>query len=144
MPHKRQAYWLILCFMAGCIGCGRIPILSENRENFAPWEKLPDGNGIKYIEKFTRDPGVDPLYLAKISYDDQTALRLVVDTFDLVAGDKQNVISSFAESMREKPAWFPLEGVTAIYVYPKSDHEYVANLWVNTDAQIMILERAWW
>jgi len=126
-------------------GCGKVPLLSENRENFAPWEKLPEGNGITYVEKFTRDPGIDPIYLAKIRYADDAAMWRVITTFGLVACEDTREVSSFAESLgKDKPHWFPLEDVTAIYVYPDGDHEYVANLWVNAHEKLMVLERSWW
>jgi hypothetical protein len=126
-------------------GCGKIPLISENRQNFPPWEKLPEGNGITYLEKFTFDPGTDPIYLAKMHYDDDASLQRVITTFGLVPRDNTNQVSSFAETLGEKkPRWFPLEGITHIYVFPAGDHEYVANLWVDAKHRIMILERSWW
>jgi hypothetical protein len=126
-------------------GCERIPLISENRKDFAPWEKLPEGNGITYLQKFTRDPGTDPIYLAKMKYDDDVALQLVVKTFRLIPVDDKNGVSSFAECLGdEKPAWFPLDGVTDIYIYPSGTGEYVSSLWVNRNAHEMILERSWW
>ena len=135
---------LLLLFIAS--GCGKIPLISPNRKNFPPWEKLPEGNGIRYVEKLTRDPGIDPLYLAKMIYDDDTALQLVLDTFGLVPRDDAHDDSTFTTTLGDsQPSWFPLDGVTHVYVYPsKPNEEYVSNLWVNADEKVMILERTWW
>ena len=137
---------LVLLVLLTVAGCGKIPLISPNRKNFAPWEKLPEGNGIRYVEKFARDPGIDPLYLAKMTYDDDTALQLVLDSFGLVPRDDTHGESTFTTTLRDpQPSWFPLNGVTHVYVYPsKPDEEYVSNLWVNADEKVMILERTWW
>ena len=131
---------MLLCV----IGCGKIPLLSENRKNFAPWEKLPEGNGIHYVEKLTRDPGIDPLYLAKMTYDDDTALQNVIDTFGLVPHVGPDEPSTFTTTLNPVPTWFPLQNVTVVYVFPPGSHEYVSNLWVDNDSKTMILERTWW
>ncbi|MCA9199473.1 MAG: hypothetical protein KDA87_18130 [Planctomycetales bacterium] len=137
---------LALLVLFAVSGCGKIPLISPNRKNFPPWEKLPEGNGIRYVEKLTRDPGIDPFYLAKMTYHDGDALQLVLDTFGLVPRDETHDASTFTSTLGDSlPAWFPLDGVTHVYVYPsKPNEEYVSNLWVNADEKIMILERAWW
>ena len=145
MTHQRVLCFTLLLLFA-VAGCGKIPIISPNRKNFPPWEKLPEGNGVCYIEKLTRDSGIDPLYLAKMTYDDDSALQLVLDTFGLVPRDDTHDDSTFTTTLNDsQPAWFPLEGVTHVYVYPaKHNEEYVSNLWVNADEKTMILERTWW
>lgn len=126
------------------IGCGDAPLISPNREGFAPWDKLPRGRGIHYVEKYTHDPGIDPLYLAQISYDDDDALATVIDTFDLVRKDEDSDIVSFANTMADAPRWFPLQNVTEIYSSPIGKHEQVTNLWVDAGRQTAIIERTWW
>ena len=137
---------LVLVLLFTVIGCGKIPLISPNRKNFPPWEKLREGNGIRYVEKLTRDPGIDPLYLVKMTFDDDEALQLVLDTFGLVPRDETHDESTFTSTLGDsQPAWFPLTGVTHVYVYPsKPNEEYVSNLWVNADEKVMILERTWW
>jgi len=142
---KLRVATVVVAMLFAQAGCGKVPLLSENRENFAPWEKLPEGNGITYLEKFTRDPGIDPIYLAKMRYADEAAMQRVISTFGLVACESPRDVASFAEALgKEKPRWFPLEGVTAIYVYPGDGREYVSNLWVDAKERVMILERSWW
>lgn len=144
---RRRLIMLISLFFVTFAGCGKIPLISPNRKDFPPWEKLPEGNGVTYLEKFTYDPGIDPVYLAKMRYDDHAALQLVIDTFGLVPRDDINEVSSFAEILGdEKPRWFPLDDVTDIYVYPsgEDEFEYVSNLWINATEKVMILERSWW
>lgn len=143
----RQPGILVMLFLLVTAGCGKIPLISENRDGFPPWEKLPESNGIKYLNKFTHDPGTDPIYLARISYKDEAALQLVIDTFALVPVDDDGQVSSFAEVLAykgETPNWFPLDGVTETYVFPPGEQEYVSNLWVDSDEKVMILERSWW
>lgn len=125
-------------------GCGKIPLLSENRKSFPPWEKLPDGNGIHYVERLTRDPGIDPLYLAKLTYDDDTALQKIIDTFGFVPHDGIGEPSTFTTTLNPQPNWFPLPTVTDLYVFPSGQHEYVANLWVDKESKTAIIERTWW
>lgn len=133
---------LVLIFILS--SCGKIPLLSENRKNFPPWEKLPDGNGIHYIEKLTRDPGIDPLYLAKLTYDDDAALQRIIDTFGFVHHDGAKNPSTYTTTLDPKPSWFPLPSVTDHYVFPSGEHEYVANLWVDKKSKTAIIERTWW
>ena len=138
--------YLALPLLFAFTGCGKIPLISPNRKNFPPWEKLPEGNGIRYIDRFTRDSGIDPLYLAKMSYDDDAALQLVIETFGLVPRDETHGDLTFTTTLGDsKPPWFPLQGVTDVYVYPSRDgEEYVSNLWVDSNNKVMILERTWW
>lgn len=126
------------------LGCGRTPVLSENRTNFPPWEKLPEGNGIHYVEKLTRDPGIDPLYLCKMTYDDDSALQNVISTFGLIPHQGPDEPATFTTTLDPAPTWFPLHKFTDQYVFPQGRHEYVANLWIDKESKTMILERAWW
>ena len=121
-----------------------MPVFSENRKNFAPWEKLPEGNGITYLAKFKHDPGIDPIYLAKIKYQDEAALQKVIDTFGLVLHETGDPPSSFVDVLKDKPSWFPLQHVTKIYACPQSEHDYVANVWIDADERTLIIERSWW
>jgi hypothetical protein len=125
-------------------GCGKTPLLSENRKNFPPWEKLPEGNGIHYVDKLTRDPGIDPLYLAKLTYHDEAALQKIIDTFGLVPHNGTDEPSTFTTTLNPPPTWFPLQTVTDRYVFPPGQHEYVANLWVDKESKTAIIERTWW
>lgn len=129
---------------AALVGCGEIPLLSANREGFPPWEKLPEGNGLHYVGKFTEDSGIDPLYLAKFEYADEDVLATVVATFGLVPHDVGSEVETFTNTIRDPPPWFPLPNPTRIYVYPAGTQEYVATLWVDTERKEGILERAWW
>jgi hypothetical protein len=144
--HRWPLMVLTLLAMAICpVGCGQLPLVSENRKNFAPWEKLPEGNGVRYLEKLIRDPGHDPLYLAKISYDDEAALQKVLDTFGLVPDDSVGEPSTWTGTLDPPPKWFPLPRVTNRYVFPiVPEHDYVSNLWVDKDSRTAILERTWW
>jgi hypothetical protein len=126
-------------------GCGTVPGISENRKNFAPWDKLPQGDGITYLAKYELDPGIDPIYLAKIQYSDDVALQKVLDTFGLVSHEASTPPDSFVSVLKNPPAWYPLQKVTQIFAYPQSSSvDYVANLWVNADEHTAILERSWW
>ena len=139
-PIQTAFVVLLLCVL----GCGKIPALSENRKNFPPWEKLPEGNGIHYVEKLTRDPGIDPLYLAKMTYANEAALENVIRTFGLVAHQGPDEPSTFTTTLNPAPKWFPLNKVTDVYAFPPGSDEYVANLWVDKESKTMILERTWW
>ncbi len=143
---NQRVLCMSLLLLVACSGCGKIPLISPNRKNFPPWEKLPEGNGIRYVEKLTRDPGIDPLYLAKMTYEADAALRLVLDRFGLVVRKDAHAGSTFTGTLGEsQPDWFPLDSVTHVYVYPsRPGEEYVSNLWVNADEKVMILERTWW
>lgn len=136
----------IVVALLGTLGCGKIPLLSENRKNFPPWEKLPEGNGIHYVEKLTRDPGIDPIYLAKMTYEDDAALERVIQTFGLIPHQGPDEPSTFTTLLKPVPPWFPLTKVTQVYVYvfEGESQDYVANLWVDRDSKTMILERSWW
>ncbi|HUG67239.1 MAG TPA: hypothetical protein VMM76_05790 [Pirellulaceae bacterium] len=144
----RSAVAIALLSVA-CIGCN-FPLLNPNREGFPPWEKLPDGHGITYIEMYTHDPGIDPLYLASFHYADDAALQLVVDTFGLAPLPDGTEVSTFTTTIPDPIDWFPLKNVTSIYVHPDSNsypggkREYVANLWVDSSENIAIIERTWW
>lgn len=120
-------------------------MISPNRKNFAPWEKLPAGNGVSYLEKY-EGAGIDPMYLAMMSYEDHDALRLVIETFGLVPQDEGNRVSTFTNTLGDRtPEWFSPELATEIYVFPAGFKEgYVSNLWINTNNRTMILERTWW
>lgn len=134
-----------LCGVLLCIfGCGKIPLLSENRKDFAPWEKLPEGKGIHYVEKFSHAPGTDPFYLAKMRYDDDAALQTVIATFGLVPHQGPDEPSTFTRLLSPAPPWFPLKNVTDVYIFPAGQHEFVSNLWLDKKAKTMILERTWW
>jgi hypothetical protein len=138
--------FLSICLLASmAIGCGPIPTIRENHKGLAPWEKLPAGNGITYLEQFTDDPGREPVYLAKIKYDDDAALQTVIKTFGLVPNSSLQAPSSWVGKRKLAPAWFPLNKVTQLYFYVDEDNkQHVANLWVNEDEQVVILERSWW
>jgi hypothetical protein len=126
-------------------GCGKTPLISENRKNFAPWDKLPDGDGITYLAKYEHDPGHDPIYLAKFRYADDIALQKVIDTFGLVSHGAGAPPDSFVTVLESPPAWYPLQKVTQVFVFPQiSSEDYVANLWVNADERTAIIERSWW
>lgn len=146
MTYSTTRLLLNVCiaFLFTSSGCGKIPLLSENRKSFPPWEKLPDGNGIHYVEKLTRDPGIDPLYLAKLTYDDDAALQKIIDTFGFVPHDGIEEPSTFTTTLNPQPNWFPLPTVTDLYVFPSGQHEYVANLWVDKESKTAIIERTWW
>ncbi len=133
---------LTLLISLSISGCGNLALTGPDRKNTAPWERLPEGNGICYVEKLTHDPAVDPLYLAKMTYDDVEALQLVLDTFGLVPRNEKDDESTFTTMLDDsQPTWFPLTEVTDIYVYPaRHDEDYVSNLWVNADEKVMILE----
>ncbi|QDT03255.1 hypothetical protein K227x_16370 [Rubripirellula lacrimiformis] len=136
--------------LAVLIACSGIPLLSPNREGMAPWDKLPDGNGIAWIHQYTHDPGIDPLYLACFQYENDAALQRVVDTFTLEPLPDETDVATFTDTMPDPIDWFPLDHVTATYVfggssaYPGGDREYVANLWVDSTKHIAIIERTWW
>ncbi|MGC4002685.1 MAG: hypothetical protein QM811_05925 [Pirellulales bacterium] len=108
---------------------------------------MPAGNGIVYLETFTDDPGMEPVYLAKIRYDDDAALRRVIDAYGVIPHSSLTPPNSFAGKRKPAPAWFPLANATKLYIFPEPDgsvDQYAANLWVNTNEQVIILERAWW
>jgi hypothetical protein len=132
-----------------CTGC-TFPLFNPNREGYAPWEKLPDGDGITWINKYSHDPGIDPLYLASFRYDDDAALQRVVDTFGLSPLPENTDVATFTSTLPEPIEWFPLPNVTATFVfgdsnsYPGGTREYVSNLWVDSSQKIAIIERTWW
>ena len=98
------------------------------------------------MEQFTQDTGIDPIYLAKIEYANDDALRSLINTFGLVSASESEDVSSFAENLKDnRPAWFPLQHITEVYVYPSNpSEEYVSNLWVNANEKVAIIERSWW
>ena len=131
------------------VGCS-FPLINPNREGFAPWEKLPDGNGITWINKYSHDPGIDPLYLASFRYDDDVALQLVIDTFGLSPRPENTEVATFTDTIPDSISWFPLTNVTSTFVfsgsssYPGGTREYVSNLWVDASQKVAIVERTWW
>lgn len=149
----RMLRWITMCarkvVLGSCLiilcvgGCGKLPLISENRKNFAPWEKCPEQGGIRYIEKYVRDPGHDPIYLALIKYESDADLTLVVQTFGLNISTTPKRLTSYAASLKSPPSWFPLKDAKDVYAYPSSDDGYTSNLWVDTDKKVMILERSW-
>jgi hypothetical protein len=142
---NRSAYRSMCILLILSVGCGPFPKIRENHKNLPPWEKLPAGNGITYLEKFTDDPGMEPHYLAKIKYDDVVALLRLITTFGLITHTSPEAPRSWAGKLAKgAPIWFPLDKVTKIFIFPDNPHQYVANLWVNEDEQVMILERSWW
>ncbi|MGB7324152.1 MAG: hypothetical protein WBD31_04730 [Rubripirellula sp.] len=124
--------------------CAGAPLLFPNREGFPPWEKFPDGNGITYVDKYTHDPGIDPLYLASFRYDDDAALERFIQTFGLVPLQGEEDAATFTTTMPDPVPWFPLSNVTTQYVYPDKDVEYVANVWIDSTQNYGIIERTWW
>lgn len=126
------------------IGCGGQPLIAPSRVGFPPWEKLPDGNGITYVNKYTHDVGIDPLYLASFQYDDDAALERVIQTFGLVLLPDGEDATTFTTTMPDAVQWFPLTNVTERYVYPDDNVEYVANIWVDSTQKLAIIERTWW
>lgn len=141
---KSDCMGIVVVFTAMLLGCGDVPLISPNREGFPPWEAFPEGNGIQYVEKFTQDSGVDPLYLAKFCYDDEASLDRVIEAFSLVPHAGESEVLSFASEMPNSPDWFPLPNSNQIYVFPSDNSDYVANLWVDTETKSAVLERAWW
>ena len=139
-----HACTLLVLILLSTVGCGKLPLLSENRKNFPPWERLPDGGGITYLEKFTYDPGHDPIYLAKIEYQDSTDIQRFAKEFGLVPYTSLEQPHSFIGVLESPPIWFPLEKVTSHYFFPSEQEHYVANLWVNEVEKVMIIERSWW
>ena len=138
---------LVYCVgvLAIAVGCGQLPFSSGNRHNFAPWDRLPESDGIVYVEKFVSDPGPghSPIvYLAKIKYETDADVQKVVEEFDLLPCDKLRAETSFARSTSTPPKWFPLSGVTVLYS-SQTDPAYVANLWVDKEERVMIIERSW-
>jgi hypothetical protein len=132
----------VILFVA--IGCGKIPIFSPNRKNLAPWDSLPEGNGISYVEKFVDDPGRDPLYLAKIKYEDAAALQRVIAHFGLELDPTLEPPSSRAGNRKATPPWYPLINATHLYVYTDDwGGNYIGTLWVNENEKTMIIERSW-
>ena len=126
------------------VGCSGHPLISPNREGFPPWEKMPDGNGITYVNKYTHDPGIDPLYLASFRYDDDAALERAVNTFGLVLLPDGEDAPTFTTTMPDALSWFPLTNVTGRYVHPDDDTDYVANLWVDSNQNLAVIECTWW
>lgn len=120
------------------------PLLFPNREGFPPWEKFPDGNGITYVNKYSHDPGIDPLYLASFKYADDAALERFVKTFGLVAHPTDEHAPTFTTTMPDSVPWFPLSNVTKRYIYPGKDAEYVSNIWIDSSQNFGIIERTWW
>ena len=123
-----------------------MPCYRKTARILRPGRNCPPGMGSLTLEKFTRDPGIDPIYLAKMSYADDAVLDRVIDTFGLVPTDTEDCVSSFATELPDdiRPNWFVLDGYTDVYVFPSGEHEYVCNLWVNPATRLMIIERSWW
>jgi hypothetical protein len=124
--------------------CAGVPLLFPNREGFPPWERFPDGKGITYVDKYTHDPGIDPLYLASFRYDDEASLDNFIQAFGLVSHQGDEDAATFATTIPDAVPWFPLSNVTARYVYRDKQVEYVANVWVDSTRNFGIIERAWW
>ncbi|WP_397568820.1 hypothetical protein [Schlesneria sp. T3-172] len=144
MRNAITVSWLCLAIFQ-IAGCGKIPLISENRKNFPPWEKCPEQGGLRYVEKFVRDPGHDPIYLALMSYESDTDLELVVNTFGLIQSSLDKESESRANNLTPKPSWFPLKNAKTLYVFPESFGQgYSSNLWVDPDSKMMLLERTWW
>lgn len=138
-----RCFFLLLTILL--IGCGRVPKISENHKGLPPWEKLPEGNGITYLEKFTHDPGMEPFYLAKMKYNDDADLQRVISTFSLEAHSSLEPPNSQVKSRTKALSWYPLRNVTRLYIYPNGNQDqYILNLWVNEDEHTMIVERSWY
>ncbi|TWT78681.1 hypothetical protein CA13_00770 [Planctomycetes bacterium CA13] len=135
---------LIFATLAVLTACSGVPLISPNREGFPPWEKILDGNGITWINKYTHDPGIDPLYLGSFRYDDDDALQRVIDTFGLEPYSGDDEVPTFTGTVPDPVPWFPLQNVDSIYSYPDADVEYVANVWVDAEQNVAIIERTWW
>lgn len=143
---QRQSIFTLLTaiLMLANFGCSGYPLISPNREGFAPWDKLPEGDGITYVNKYTHDPGIDPLYLALFRYADDAALQRAVQTFGLVPLANGEDSPTFTTTMPEMLSWFPLANVTERYVVPDDDVAYVANIWVDSMQNLAVIERTWW
>ncbi len=125
-------------------GCEKVPLVSENRKYFAPWDKLPESEGIKYVDKFVRDNGSDPIYLALISYEDDSDLQKMSDTFGLTQQADLKPPLTFTSVLNPPPSWFPLENADRLYIYPQGSQQYASNMWVDTVGKRIVLERSWW
>lgn len=137
---------LTACLAVGvtmCVGCGRLPLVSENREGFAPWERFPPQAGFRYLDTYVHDAGHDPTYLALIDFDSDADLQKIVREFDLEESTATEPEISFA-TLKSPPKWFNEKHCTKLFVCPACKQTRCAiNLWVDTSRNIAVLERSW-
>ena len=130
---------LTLCFfLAGC----NTPLSPQDLAGLAPWERLPDGDGITYIAKARGGRQRIPTLAALVQYSDDHALRLIVNEFGLIAAKVENAQAvTLFEIDNEQIA---LSNVSERYEYPQLEDGYSCSLWVDTQNKRAIIQRMWW
>ena len=78
MSHSYSLFAVTLIWLA-IAGCNH-PLGTPDLTGFAPWERLPDGNGITYVHQFRTGHSMNPTFLALFEYSSDQALKRAVDT----------------------------------------------------------------
>lgn len=137
---RHSAFWLAVIL----VGCGKLPLLSENRVGFAPWDRLPGNGGIHYVARFAHDVGHDPTYLAIIKFDSEPDLQRIVSEFELEQLPVLEPELSFG-NLKPAPHWFAAKHCTRLYVFPRFiQTRCVTNLWVDDAGNFAVIERSWY
>jgi len=145
--RSTSAHLLVLVAIAACIGCDlSIPAIDSNQDNLAPWTKIPETGGLRYIEKY-RQAGMEPRFFAKARFATLSDIDTFIDHFKL---NKVEAINSSWPSTFDASG-FNLDSETTMYtasVREKKDFDpngtaIVVNLWVDQVNNVLIIERSW-
>ena len=122
------------------------PLGRPSNEGFASWDAFPESDSVHYAATVESPNRREPFYLALIEYQTEADVAAVAERFGLRPRDSLTPYESWADlRAKTKPDWFPLAGADVLYCHPQlPGRQYAANLWVDTDARRMVIERAWW
>ena len=125
-------------------GCNH-PLGTPDLTGFAPWERLPDGDGITYVHKFRTGHSMNPTFLAMFRYENAESLTDAVDVFQLVPLADGDKLDTWTANLKSKPDWFPIENASMVFEFPKhTKHGYMSNLWVDENKKLAVIERTWY
>lgn len=131
--------YLIFAVIAA-VGCNH-PLGNPDMTGFAPWERLPEGNGITYLETAKAGRGRIPTLIALFKYDSDDALQLAVSEFELEIDDSADKEVAVFKADDSK---FVLVAVATVYHYPTEKDGHACRMWVDSDRKQAIIERMWW
>ena len=132
---------LLLVTLAASIGCDiSIPGIDSNQDNLAPWTKIPESGGLRYLEKY-RLTGMEPRFLAKAQFSGSGDIDQFIDYFQLKKVDsiKSNWPSTFDSGGFVFSPGNELYSASVSY----NTETITVNLWVDRTNNILIVERTW-
>ena len=116
---KLTACLALFVFAAASIsqfsGCNH-PLGTPDMTGFAPWEHIPEGDGIRYIETAKAGHSRMPTLVALFEYKDQDSLSRMIDEFQLENDDKYD---RTVKLFRADESEFNLLQVDVVYCYSR-------------------------